>query len=68
MLVFGRGVSPEILSLFEANLFNADELDSIRLAGLSDPPASNSRSASTPLKHAAVLRLEPSSPASAPAP
>jgi hypothetical protein len=45
MLVFGRGVSQEILSLFEANLFNPDELDCTRLAGLAirtpvavDPP------------------------------
>jgi hypothetical protein len=45
VLVFGRGVSQEILSLFEANLFNPDELDRTRLAGLAirtpvavDPP------------------------------
>lgn len=45
MLVFGRGVSQEILSPFEANLFNPDQLDCTRLAGLAirmpvavDPP------------------------------
>jgi len=37
VLVFGQGVSEEFLSLFQAGLFNADDLDTIRLAGLSDP-------------------------------
>jgi adenosine deaminase len=36
VLVFGHGVSEEFLSLFEAKLFNANELDRIRSAGLSD--------------------------------
>lgn len=37
VLVFGRSVSEEFLSLFQAKLFSDDELDRIRLAGLSDP-------------------------------
>jgi adenosine deaminase len=36
VLVFGNGVSEEFLSLYQAKTFNADELDAIRLAGLSD--------------------------------
>jgi adenosine deaminase len=36
VLVFGQGVSEEFLSLFQAKLFNADELERIRLAGLTD--------------------------------
>jgi adenosine deaminase len=36
VLVFGHGVSEEFLGLFEAKLFSADELDRIRLAGLTD--------------------------------
>jgi hypothetical protein len=35
--VFGQGVSEELLRLFQAKLFNADELNKIRLAGLTDP-------------------------------
>ena len=34
VLVFGQSVSEELLRLFEAGLFNADELEQIRLAGL----------------------------------
>ena len=37
VLVFGQGVSEEFLSLFQASLFSADELEQIRLAGLTDP-------------------------------
>jgi S1-C subfamily serine protease len=37
LLVFGHGVSAEFLSLFKAKLFVADELNHIRLSGLSDP-------------------------------
>jgi adenosine deaminase len=37
VLVFGQGVSEEFLNLFQAGLFEAEELDSIRLAGLTDP-------------------------------
>ncbi len=36
VLVFGNGVSEEFLSLYQAKVFNADELDAIRRAGLSD--------------------------------
>lgn len=36
VLVFGRGVSEEILSLYRVGLFSARELDQIRLNGLSD--------------------------------
>jgi len=36
VLVFGKGVSEEFLGLYQANVFNADELDLIRQAGLSD--------------------------------
>jgi adenosine deaminase len=36
VLVFGSGVSEEFLSLYKAKVFNADELDAIRRAGLSD--------------------------------
>jgi adenosine deaminase len=36
VLVFGNGVSEEFLSLYKAKVFNADELDSLRQAGLSD--------------------------------
>ena len=36
VLVFGNGVSEEFLSLYRANVFNADELDGIRRAGLSE--------------------------------
>ncbi len=43
VLVFGQGVSDEFLSLFEAHLFNADELEEIRLAGLTDPAAAGDR-------------------------
>ena len=34
VLVFGNGVSEEFLSLYQAKVFNADELDGIRQAGL----------------------------------
>ena len=37
VLVFGQGVSEEFRNLFEVELFNADELELIRLAGLTDP-------------------------------
>jgi len=37
VLVFGQGVSDEFLGLFRAGLFNADELEMIRLSGLTDP-------------------------------
>jgi hypothetical protein len=37
VLVFGQDVSEEFLNLFRAGLFSADELDAIRLSGLSDP-------------------------------
>jgi hypothetical protein len=37
VLVFGQGVSEEFLGLFQAKLFDADELELIRLAGLTDP-------------------------------
>jgi adenosine deaminase len=37
VLVFGRSVSEEFLSLFRAKLFSDDELERIRLAGLTDP-------------------------------
>jgi adenosine deaminase len=45
-LVFGQGVSEEFRNLFEVGLFNADELELIRLSGLTDPVrrASQSRS------------------------
>jgi adenosine deaminase len=36
VLVFGNGVSEEFLGLYQAGVFNADELDAIRRAGLSD--------------------------------
>jgi adenosine deaminase len=36
VLVFGKGVSEEFLGLYQANVFDADELDLIRQAGLSD--------------------------------
>jgi hypothetical protein len=36
VLVFGNGVSEEFLSLYQAKVFNADELDAIRRTGLSD--------------------------------
>lgn len=36
VLVFGNGVSEEFLGLYRAKVFNADELDTIRRAGLSD--------------------------------
>ena len=36
ILVFGKSVSEEFLSLFDAGLFTASELDAIRLNGLSD--------------------------------
>jgi adenosine deaminase len=36
VLVFGNGVSEELLSLYQARVFNADELDGIRRAGLSE--------------------------------
>jgi adenosine deaminase len=36
VLVFGNGVSEEFLSLYQAKTFNADELEAIRCAGLSD--------------------------------
>ena len=35
--VFGQGVSEEFWNLFDAKLFDADELELIRLAGLTDP-------------------------------
>jgi adenosine deaminase len=37
VLVFGQGVSEEFRNLFEVELFNADELELIRLAGFADP-------------------------------
>jgi adenosine deaminase len=37
VLVFGQGGSEEFLRLFQAKLFDADELNKIRLAGLTDP-------------------------------
>jgi adenosine deaminase len=37
VLVFGRSVSEEFLSLFQAKLFSEDELERVRLAGLTDP-------------------------------
>jgi len=37
VLVFGQGVSEEFRNLFRAGLFDAEELDSIRLAGLLEP-------------------------------
>ena len=37
VLVFGQGVSDEFRNLFKTGLFNADELEKIRLAGLADP-------------------------------
>jgi hypothetical protein len=37
VLVFGQGVSEEFRNLFRAGLFDAEELESIRLAGLVDP-------------------------------
>ncbi|MGY8668230.1 hypothetical protein Q3C01_38500 [Bradyrhizobium sp. UFLA05-109] len=37
VLVFGQGVSEEFWNLFDAKLFDADELEAIRLAGLTDP-------------------------------
>jgi adenosine deaminase len=36
VLVFGNGVSEEFLALYQTNVFDADELDTIRQAGLSD--------------------------------
>jgi hypothetical protein len=39
-LVFGNGVSEEFLGLYQAKVFNADELDLIRRAGLSDRKSS----------------------------
>jgi len=36
VLVFGSGVSEEFLSLYQAKVFNADELDGIRRGGLSE--------------------------------
>ena len=36
VLVFGNGVSEEFLSLYQAKVFNADELDAIRQEGLSE--------------------------------
>lgn len=36
VLVFGNGVSEEFLSLYQAGVFNARELDAIRREGLSD--------------------------------
>jgi adenosine deaminase len=36
VLVFGQGVSEEFLALYQAGLFNAAELDEIRLEGLGD--------------------------------
>ena len=41
VLVFGQGVSEEFLGLFQAGLFNADELEFIRLSGLTDPARQN---------------------------
>jgi hypothetical protein len=35
--VFGQGVSEEFLNLFQAGLFDTEELEAIRLAALSDP-------------------------------
>jgi adenosine deaminase len=35
VLVFGNGVSEEFLSRYQAKVFNADELDTIRREGLS---------------------------------
>jgi hypothetical protein len=37
VLVFGRSVSEEFLGLFQAKLFDADELERIRLTGLTGP-------------------------------
>jgi adenosine deaminase len=37
VLVFGQGVSEEFLSLYHARVFDPEELNAIRLAGLSDP-------------------------------
>jgi adenosine deaminase len=37
VLVFGQGVSEEFQRLLQAKLFDADELERIRLAGLTDP-------------------------------
>jgi hypothetical protein len=37
VLVFGQSVSEEFLNLFRASLFSAGELETIRLAGLTDP-------------------------------
>jgi hypothetical protein len=37
VLGFGQGVSEEFLNLFQAKLFRGDELEKIRLAGLTDP-------------------------------
>jgi adenosine deaminase len=37
VLMFGQGVSEEFLNLFRTGLFGVDELETIRLAGLSDP-------------------------------
>lgn len=36
VLVFGNGVSEELLSLYQGSVFNADELDGIRRVGLSE--------------------------------
>jgi Adenosine deaminase len=38
ILMFGQSVSDEFLNLYRAGLFNAAELDQIRLNGLSDDP------------------------------
>jgi hypothetical protein len=35
----GQGVSEEFLNLYRANVFDADELDAIRRAGLGDKGA-----------------------------
>jgi hypothetical protein len=37
VLVFGQEVSEEFPSLFLIKLFTVDELETIRLAGLTDP-------------------------------
>lgn len=37
VLVFGQGVSEEFLNLYRAGGFDADELETIRVAGLTDP-------------------------------
>jgi len=40
VLVFGQGVSEEFLNLYRVGLFNAEELETIRMAGLTDPDRS----------------------------